>query len=210
MPGIFITVEGGEGVGKSTQLANIRSHLEGNGRDVVMTREPGGTPFAEDVRQLLLTPREEKVAPDAELLLMFAARTSHLQDLIHPALAAGKWVVSDRFTDATYAYQGGGRGLSVDRICTLEKFVQDGFRPHATLLLDAPVDVGMARARERNDVPDRFERENNEFFKRVRHVYLERAAAEPERFIIIDAAVSLDEVSASVRAALDRLLERYA
>lgn len=209
MKGCFITLEGGEGVGKSTQLAVMREHLERAGKPVVMTREPGGTPFAEEVRKLLLAPRDEKVCPDAELLLMFAARAAHLDELVRPAREAGKWVICDRFTDATYAYQGGGRGLPSERIATLEQFVQGDFRPDATLLLDAPIEIGLARASERDDQPDRFERESARFFSRVRQVYLERAAAEPDRFIVIDANRPLDAVSASVRVALDRLLERH-
>lgn len=210
MSGVFVTLEGVEGVGKSTQLGVMRDHLEQAGKQVVMTREPGGTPFAEAVRELLLAPREEAVAADAELLLMFAARAAHLEERIRPALAAGAWVVCDRFTDATYAYQGGGRGIPQQRIAMLEEFVQAGFRPQATLLLDAPVEVGLARARNRDATPDRFEREAEDFFQRVRAVYHQRVAAEPERFVVIDAARPVDAVSTSVRQALDSLLEKYA
>lgn len=209
MRGVFITVEGGEGVGKSTQLAHMRAFLQAAGKQVEMTREPGGTPFAEAVRELLLAPREESVTADAELLLMFAARAAHLQDMILPALAAGKWVVCDRFTDATYAYQGGGRGISNERIRVLENFVQDSFRPHATLLLDAPVEVGLQRAQERGK-PDRFEKENVEFFQRVRNAYLERVEAEPQRFHVIDAANSVEMVSTDIEQVLQNLLERFA
>lgn len=209
MTGMFITVEGGEGVGKSTQLAHMRDFLQAAGKQVEMTREPGGTPFAEAVRDLLLAPREEAVSADAELLLMFAARAAHLQDRIRPALAAGKWVVCDRFTDATYAYQGGGRGISAERIRMLENFVQDSFRPHATLLLDAPVEVGLQRAQERGK-PDRFEKENVEFFQRVRSTYLALVEAEPQRFHVIDAAQPIEQVSADIEQVLQTLLERYA
>lgn len=210
MSGVFITVEGGEGVGKSTQLAHMRRYLENAGIDVVMTREPGGTPFAEHVRELLLAPRDEDVPPDAELLLMFAARAAHLAERIRPALEAGQWVICDRFTDATYAYQGGGRGIPAERIRILEDFVQQDFRPHATLLLDAPVEVGLARAGERAGAPDRFEREQADFFQRVREVYLARAAAEPERFAVIDAARPVEAVRRDVEQALARLLEKFA
>lgn len=209
MSGVFITLEGGEGVGKSTQLTVVREHLMQSGRDVLVTREPGGTPFAEAIRELLLAPREEAVSGQAELLLMFAARAAHLEQRIRPALARGQWVVCDRFTDATYAYQGGGRGLPQEEIAVLERLVQGDFRPHATILLDAPVEIGLARMQERG-APDRFEREQAAFFERVRGVYLARAAAEPERFIVIDASRPVEEVSAAVRGALDALLERHA
>lgn len=209
MSGVFITLEGGEGVGKSTQLTVVREHLMQSGRDVLVTREPGGTPFAEAIRDLLLAPREEAVSGQAELLLMFAARAAHLEQRIRPALARGQWVVCDRFTDATYAYQGGGRGLPQEEIAVLEWLVQGDFRPHATILLDAPVEIGLARMQERG-APDRFEREQAAFFERVRGVYLARAAAEPERFIVIDASRPVEEVSAAVRGALDALLERHA
>lgn len=206
MSGVFITVEGVEGAGKTTQLACVRDFLEAAGKRVVMTREPGGTPFAEAVRELLLAPREEKVAADAELLLMFAARAAHLEERIRPALARGEWVVCDRFTDATYAYQGGGRGVPHERIRVLEDFVQRGLRPDMTLFLDAPVDIGLARARGRDETPDRFEREDVAFFERVRQVYHDRVAAEPGRFTVIDAARSVDEVRRDVEAALTRFL----
>src|SRR5690606_23959460 len=149
------------------------------GKQVLMTREPGGTPFAEAVRDLLLAPRAEPVAPDAELLLMFAARAAHLEERIRPALARGECVVCDGFTDATYAYQGGGRGVPRERIAVLEDFVQRELRPDLTLFLDAPVDVGLARAHARKGEPDRFEREDVAFFERVRQAYLDRVAAEP-------------------------------
>lgn len=210
MNGAFITLEGVEGVGKSTQLACARDYLSRAGIEVVMTREPGGTAFAEDVRELLLAPRAEHVAADAELLLMFAARAAHLEELVRPALARGAWVVCDRFTDATYAYQGGGRGVPLERIRALEEFVQGGFRPHATLLLDAPVEIGLARARARKGETDRFEREDVDFFERVRRVYLDRAAAEPERFTVIDATQPVAAVNADVERALARVVEQFA
>lgn len=205
--GVFITVEGVEGVGKSTQLAHIRAYLERAGKRVVMTREPGGTPFAEAVRELLLAPRDAPVAPDAELLLMFAARAAHIAECIRPALGRGEWVICDRFTDATYAYQGGGRGVSLERIRVLEEFVQRELRPDVTLLFDAPVAVGLARMRERKGAADRFEQEDVAFFERVRQVYLDRVTAEPRRFKVVNAAQAVEQVRADVEAALARVLE---
>ncbi|MDX1454017.1 MAG: dTMP kinase [Gammaproteobacteria bacterium] len=208
MRGLFITLEGVEGVGKSTQLARIEQRLQAAGRELVMTREPGGTPFAEAIRELLLAPREARVTPDAELLLMFAARAAHLEEVIRPAVDRGAWVVSDRFTDATFAYQGGGRGLSLDRIAELERWVQGDFRPDATVLLDAPVEVGLARATERGEA-DRFEQEAADFFKAVRQVYLDRAAAEPGRFHVVDATGDVETVGQAVDRIVDELLERF-
>lgn len=202
--GRFITVEGTEGVGKTTNLDFIQQLLEQQGIPVVRTREPGGTPLAEDIRALLLTPRNEPVADSAELLLMFAARAQHLQQLILPALEAGQWVLCDRFTDATYAYQGGGRGMDVGRIAQLEQLVQGDLRPDLTLLLDLPVATGLSRARARS-TPDRFESERVAFFEAVRAHYLQRAAHEPERFAVIDAAPALPQVQAQIRRALARL-----
>lgn len=210
MSGLFITLEGGEGAGKSTQLTRIRDFLLRAGKPVEMTREPGGTPFAEAVRELLLAPRDEPVTPDAELLLMFAARVAHLRNRIMPAINAGKWVVCDRFTDATYAYQGGGRGISPERIAVLEQFVQDDFRPHATILLDAPVDIGLERAKGRPGTPDRFEQEDIAFFTRVQEAYLERARREPDRFHVVDAAQPLESVTHDVEAVIKKLLEKHA
>lgn len=202
----FITLEGGEGAGKSTSLAFIRDYFAARGLPLVVTREPGGTPLAEQVRELLLQKRDEAVAPDAELLLMFAARAQHIAGLIAPALARGEWVLCDRFTDATYAYQGGGRGLSRARIAELEAMVQGDLRPGVTLLLDLPVAQGLARAEARAE-KDRFESEREEFFERVRAAYRERAVAEPARFRVIDASRPLPEVQAALRAALDAWLE---
>lgn len=203
----FITLEGGEGVGKTTQLNVIRSELEAAGLHVVVTREPGGTPRAERLREMLLAAEAEAMPPDCELLLMFAARATHLHNVIRPALARGDWVLCDRFTDATYAYQGYGRGMSLQHIAALEEFVQQGFHPHLTLLLDAPVDLAMQRARHRNEAQghgliDRFEIEQDEFFERVRAGYRARAKADPRRFRIIDAAHSLEAVSQAVREAV--------
>ncbi|MFZ5604666.1 MAG: dTMP kinase, partial [Pseudomonadota bacterium] len=169
--GKFLTVEGTEGVGKTTNIAFIKSWLERNGIEYVATREPGGTPLAEEVRALLLAPRAEKVHENAELLLVFAARAQHLAQVIEPALAQGKWVLCDRFTDATYAYQGGGRQMEKSTIATLESLVQKSLRPDAVILLDIPVQLGLERARGRGEL-DRFEQEDIAFFERVRAAYL--------------------------------------
>lgn len=205
----FITLEGGEGAGKSTCLAFIQQYFSERNLPLLVTREPGGTPLAEEIRTLLLSRREESVTPDAELLLIFAARAQHLAEKIRPALARDEWVLCDRFTDATYAYQGGGRGLSTARIAELESLVQGDLRPALTLLLDLPVAQGMARAEARSE-KDRFEVEQQAFFERVRHSYRERAAAEPQRFRVLDASQSLPEVQASIRRVLDAWLELQA
>ena len=197
--GQFITFEGTEGVGKSTQLANAADTLRSLGVDVVVTREPGGTPMAEAIRELLLAPRDEPVDETTELLLMFAARAQHLNTRILPALAQGQWVLCDRFTDATFAYQGGGRGVSRERIAMLETLVQGEIRPDHIILLDAPVETGMKRARQRGEL-DRFEQEAISFFQRIRDTYLARAKAAPVRYSVVDAARPLDQVSASVKA----------
>jgi dTMP kinase len=196
----FVTLEGIEGVGKTTQVARLSEALKTLGVANVVTREPGGTPLAESIREVVLTAREETLPPTAELLLMFAARAVHLANHIEPNLRAGRWVLCDRFTDATYAYQGGGRQLRMDTIGELETMVQGTLRPHLTLLLDAPVQNALARARRRNfgSPEDRFERERSEFFERVRSVYRARAAAEPDRIAIIDATRSVDEVGARI------------
>lgn len=207
MAGVFITVEGIEGVGKTTNMAFVQSFLQSHGVDLTVTREPGGTPLAEKVRALLLDHSDEVLNEDAELLLVFAARAQHLSRLIKPALAEGNWVLSDRFTDATYAYQGGGRGLSTNMISQLEQSVQGDLRPDLTLLLDVPVDVGLARAGQRGEL-DRFEREKKTFFEKVREAYLSRAAAEPGRFAIIDASQSLEQVQADIAAALTPFLQK--
>lgn len=196
--GQFITFEGTEGVGKSTQLANAADALKGLGVDVVVTREPGGTPMAESIRELLLAPRDEPVNETTELLLMFAARAQHLNNRILPALDRGQWVLCDRFTDATFAYQGGGRGVSSERIAMLENLVQGDVRPDHVILLDAPVETGMKRARSRGDL-DRFEQEAVSFFQRIRDTYLDRAQAAPDRYSVVDAAASLEQVTASIR-----------
>ena len=201
----FLTVEGIEGVGKSTQVARLSQGLNERGIAHVVTREPGGTPLAERVRDIVLNSRDEALPPVAELLLMFAARAVHLANLVEPNLRAGRWVVCDRFIDATYAYQGGGRHLSVDAIRPLETLVLGSRRPDLTVLLDAPVQQALQRARQRNAgaVADRFESERMEFFERVRAVYLERAAAEPDRIAVVDAGQSVDEVAARILGLLE-------
>ena len=203
--GVFITVEGGEGVGKSTNVAFIAELLRAAGHHLVLTREPGGTAVAEAIRQLLLDNRQEPIAAMTELLLIFAARAQHLAQVVEPALAAGQWVLCDRFTDATYAYQGGGRQLDVAAIAELEQLVQGSLRPELTLLLDASVAIGQARASARS-VPDRFELEQDAFFERVRQAYLRRAHAEPQRFRIIDASRSLVDVQQQLRNVLGQWL----
>jgi dTMP kinase len=205
--GRFVTFEGGEGVGKSTQLGQAARWLRESGREVVVTREPGGTPRAERLRELLLTRSNEPMPPGCELLLMFAARATHVANLIEPALARGAWVLCDRFTDASYAYQGGGRGLSTSLIDPLPPLAHPTLQPDLTLLLDAPVAVGLARAAARHGAgPDRFESERQEFFERVRDAYLARARREPQRIRIVDASRTIDEVQIAVRAALAPLL----
>lgn len=200
--GRFITLEGGEGVGKSTNLTFVVGWLRDQGIEVVETREPGGTPRAETIRQLLLADGDEPLDSDAELLLVFAARAQHLAARIRPALERGAWVVSDRFTDATFAYQGGGRGIDAERIAWLERLVQRGLTPDLTLLLDMPLEAAERRLADRLDrrgeVRDRFEQERRDFFERVRDAYLARAAADPQRMVLIDASGSLDEVQARI------------
>ena len=204
-PGRFLTIEGIEGVGKTTQVARLSAALESRGIAHVVTREPGGTPLAERIREIVLNAREEALPPVAELLLMFAARSVHLTNHVEPNLRAGRWVICDRFTDATYAYQGGGRRLSMDAIRQLETMVQGARRPDLTLLLDAPVEHALRRARQRNPdaAADRFESERAEFFERVREVYLARARSEPQRIAAIDASQSADLVAARILALLE-------
>ena len=204
--GKFITIEGSEGVGKTTQIAALRDSLAARGLEVIVTREPGGTARAERIRELLLTPTDEPMPMTCELLLMFAARATHIENLIRPSLERGAWVVCDRFTDATYAYQGGGRGVRREEIASLELFVQAELRPDLTLLLDAPIDIGRARAASRDaatGTSDRFEQERHEFFERVRGSYLERARAQPGRFAIIDATADRDSVQEAIRAEVE-------
>lgn len=190
----FITLEGGEGAGKSTVIAALRDALETAGDDVVCTREPGGTPLAEEIRGLLLDPQHEAATSQAELLLMFAARAQHVRETILPALQRGAWVICDRFTDSSYAYQGGGRGLDAALIAELERQVV-GIVPALTLLLDIDVHEGRVRTNTRDLWPDRIEREQEDFFARARGVFLMRAASEPERFRVIDASRPRTEVA---------------
>lgn len=206
MRGRFITVEGIEGAGKSTQMDHIAGLLESRGIEVVQTREPGGTPLGEEIRALVLAPREDGVSPDAELLLMFAARAEHLRQVILPALEAGHWVLCDRFTDATFAYQGGGRGIAPERVAALAEWTHGGFAPDLTLLLDLPVETGLSRAGRRGRSADRFEGEAARFFERVRAAYLELAEAEPGRIRIVDAAPGLETVQANLEVTLDAWL----
>ncbi|MFV8817306.1 dTMP kinase [Haliea sp. E17] len=195
--GLFITVEGGEGVGKTTNMRFLEDCLRAAGVDLVVTREPGGTALGEQIREVMLQPREELVAPEAELLLVFAARAQHLSEVILPALDAGHWVLCDRFTDATYAYQGGGRQLPVPLVRELEQLVQGDLRPDYTILLDAPVAIGLSRAGDRGNL-DRIENEQVAFFERVRATYLQLARESSGRYRVVDAAQSLPEVEAQL------------
>ena len=205
MPGMFIIVEGIEGVGKTTNMEYLQQTIAAAGRELVVTREPGGTPLGEALRGLLLDPQYKGMNPDCELQLMFAARAEHLDKVIRPAIEAGQWVLCDRFTDATYAYQGGGRGLDAGRIAALEELVQGDFRPDLTLLLDVPVEVGLARAGNRS-APDRFEQEQVDFFERVRQAYLDMATSHDGRYRVIDASRSLDRVQEQLAEVLREFL----
>ena len=204
--GKFITVEGIEGVGKSTNIDFLADLIENNGFSVVRTREPGGTPMAERIRELLLEHGEEPMTDIAELLLFFAARSLHISNAIRPALEAGQWVVCDRFTDASRAYQGNGRGLNQDKINMLADWVQEDLQPDLTILLDAPAEVGMDRAGRRG-AADRLEIEKTDFYARVRAGYLALAESEPERFVIIDASLPLDQVQVAIKEIADRLYD---
>ena len=201
--GRFIVLEGGEGAGKSSNLQCLQQMLQARGLHVLRTREPGGTPLGEVLRSVLLDPVHEGMELKAELLLMFAMRAQHVAQVIRPALDAGTWVISDRFTSSSYAYQGGGRGLDKKDIAWLENFVQDDLRPDMTLLLDTPVDVGLARMRSRGEPEDRIEHEGRPFFERVRNSFLQQAAAAPERFIVLDAAQPLDVVQAAMQSQVE-------
>ncbi|MCC5882928.1 MAG: dTMP kinase [Halomonas sp.] len=212
--GRFITLEGGEGVGKSTNLEWVARWLSARGVEVVRTREPGGTPRAEAMRELLLSPKaEEPLDADAELLLIFAARAQHLAQKIRPALERGAWVLCDRFTDATFAYQGGGRGIDTARIAELERFVQRGLEPDLTLLLDMPVETAQQRLQGRLNASgegrDRFEQEHGAFFEAVRRSYLARAAAAPQRVAVIDANAPLATVQARLTACLETRVSEW-
>jgi dTMP kinase len=204
MSALFITLEGPEGAGKSTNLSFLADALRERGHHVLCTREPGGTALGERLRELLLTPSETPICADAELLMLFAARAQHLAEVIKPALAAGKTVLCDRFTDATYAYQGAGRGIALEHIAQLEILVQERLRPQWTLLFDLPVSAGLARAAARGR-PDRFEQEQLGFFERVRQGYLAQVQAQPERYWVIDAAQPLTQVQQSLLDWLQQL-----
>lgn len=204
MSGLFITLEGPEGAGKTTNRTLLAKLLEAEGFTVCLTREPGGTPLAEEIREVLLAPRSEPVASDTELLLMFAGRAQHLDQCIKPALARGEIVLCDRFTDASYAYQGGGRGLDMQRIAKLEQFVQGDLRPDLTLLFDLPVEAGLARAQARGRL-DRFEQEQISFFQRIRNTYLSLAEQQPERFVVLDASQPLVDVQQAVAQVMPRI-----
>lgn len=200
--GKFITIEGLEGAGKGTQIENLQDYLRSKGVEFVLTREPGGTLYAEKIRNLLLEITDETLDPVAELLMIFAARAQHLEKLIKPTLDNGTWVICDRFTDATYAYQGGGRDLGTDSVARLEDFVQGSMRPDLTILLDIDPETGLQRASERGEL-DRFETEQIEFFKRVRDVYHERTKARPDQYLVVDSSGSIEEVR-------ERLVSQFA
>lgn len=201
MAGKFITIEGTEGVGKSTNIAFITEWLANKGIDILHTREPGGTPMAEEIRELLLSKRDESVDSRTELLLMFAARCQHVAKKIQPALEQGQWVLSDRFTDASFAYQGAGRELGFERLKELESWSLQGFKPDLTIMLDLPIEVGLERAEKRGE-KDRFESEQIEFFHRVRNGYLDIAKSEPNRMKVIDATGTIEQVQAQIEKVL--------
>lgn len=209
MNGKFITLEGTEGAGKSTNLTYIQQKLSEQGVDVVVTREPGGTAISEAIREVLLNQDFEEMNADTELLLMFAARNQHLKEKILPALADGKWVISDRFTDATYAYQGGARGLSNSRIETIEHWVQQGLQPDMTFVFDLSIEEGMRRVKSRGQATDRFEAEKQAFFEKVRQTYLTRAKCAPARYAIIDASQNLTGVQQQIDLVLNPLVVGY-
>lgn len=204
MNGVFVTIEGGEGAGKSTSLSYVESSLGRENCEFIVTREPGGTEVGEAIRNILLHGKDLHIDPEAELLLMFAARMQHLNAVIKPALDNGKIVICDRFTDASYAYQGGGRQLPMSRIAQLEQWVQGDLRPDVTLLFDLPVEQGLARAGARSE-PDRFEQEQAAFFERVRNTYLQRAADEPDRMLVIDASQDIEGVQQQLDPAIERI-----
>jgi len=206
MRGKFITLEGGEGVGKSTNVTFIESLLKEKNIAVQLTREPGGTVLAEKIRQLLLDKAQEEISEQAELLMMFAARAQHIKHIIQPALEKGIWVLCDRFTDASYAYQGGGRGLDMTALKWLENFVQMNLRPDLTLLLDAPIEVGMNRAAARGKL-DRFESEKMAFFTQVRQAYLNIAEQQAKRVKVIDATQNLAKVQADIASIIKRFID---
>jgi len=207
--GRFITLDGIEGVGKSSATQFICDYLKNKQFDFCLTREPGGTPVGESIREILLHNKDFSMETDTECLLMFAARAEHLLKVVQPALASGRWVVCDRFVDATYAYQGGGRGMDMNRIAALEDWLTGITTPHKTFILDAPVEVGLGRAKSRS-TPDRIESEADAFFERVRQVYLDRARANPERYVVVDSSVDdWPRVEAQLQTALDAWFEEW-
>ena len=202
--GKFITIDGVEGAGKSTQITFICDYLKAKGVNVILTREPGGTDVGEKIRTLLLSNSTGKMHADTELMLMFAARNEHIQNKIMPALTQGDWVLSDRFTDASYAYQGGGRGLDVERIAQLEQWVLQDFTPDMTLLLDVPVEIGMSRVESRGK-KDRIELEATDFFNRVRQAYIDRSEQFPDRIKLIDSSQTVEHTKQQIKVILDSL-----
>lgn len=204
--GKFLTLEGSEGAGKSTNIAFMAEYLRSQGKKVMVTREPGGTQIGEAVRGILLNKDYTAMHPDTELLLMFAARAQHIREKILPALEQGIWVISDRFTDASYAYQGAARNMGFERIAQIEHWVQQGFAPDCTFVLDLPIEIGMQRVKSRGGETDRFEAEQQSFFEKVRHAYLQRAQLAPERYAVIDASQSLPAVQQQLTTVLQKLL----
>ncbi len=204
--GLFITIEGIEGAGKSTAISFIQSYFESKNIELVVTREPGGTQIAEAIRFVLLDYYEESMAEDTELLLMFASRAQHITQVIKPSIASGQFVLSDRFTDASFAYQGGGRGIPEKRIAILESWVQGELRPDITLLLDVSAKIGLSRIQKRQDAPDRIEQEELDFFERVRQSYLDRSLRYADQYRTIDAGESLEEVQGSIKKVLDDVI----
>lgn len=208
MSGKFISIEGIEGAGKSTQLQFIAEYLRSRGKQVVVTREPGGTPLGEEIREVLLKPTDRSMAEETELLLMFAARAEHIKQVIQPALERGDWVLSDRFVDATFAYQGGGRGINEQRITELADWTLQGCHTDVTFLFDLPVALGQTRVELRQQEKDRFEQEKQVFFERVRNCYLARAKAEPQRIKLIDASQSIEAIQQQLSRHLDELADK--
>jgi len=206
MNGKFISIEGIEGAGKSTQLTFIENYLKQLGINVVVTREPGGTALGEQIRELLLAPREEGMAVDTELLLMFAARAEHLEQVIKPAILRGDWVLSDRFVDATFAYQGGGRGIAIERIEQISAWTLKEVKTDISFLFDLPVEVGQQRVIARKGMIDRFEQEKTDFFQKIRDCYLQRSQQEPNRIKVIDASKSISDIELQLKTLLDELI----
>lgn len=206
-PGVFVTLEGIEGVGKTTNMRFLGEYLHEHNIPLLITREPGGTPLADDIRHFLLSEHEEDVLPETELLLIFAARAQHIKNVILPALAAGKLVLCDRFTDTSYAYQGAGRGIAKEKIASLEEVVQDGLKPDMTILFDAHIEVGLSRIQSR-DKTDRFESETKNFFHKCRQEYLKLAEQEPDRFVTIDASQPITDMQKELVSILKPAIEK--